>query len=164
MTTKAPKTRTHRYTSSSKAVLQEQENEVWTMFAKTYTRVPVLLGTVYGGRCKTCHVICCSAWSTWRQPLFRFYLDACWKFSEQSFSLKSACRLKHIISPLSCENIIILAFMVVQKSAPECGYFCTRIENEKRRFRQAARCKRSDSVWWLTGESDNQESCMVFAR
>ncbi len=41
------------------------------------------------------NVVCCSARSTWRQPLFRFYLDACWKFSEQSFSLESACRMKH---------------------------------------------------------------------
>ncbi len=91
----------------------------------------------------------------WRQTLFRFYLYASWKFSEQSFSLKSMFRMEHIFSSISCnKNNIILAFSVAQKSEFEYGYLFTRFSNWKRRFCQAALRAKRQRVWWLMGETD----------
>ncbi len=107
--------------------------------------VGAFLGTVARWLLWDSHFVCCSAQSTWWQTLFRFYLDACWKCSEQHFSLTTALRLKHIVSSLS---------FLVQKTGSKYGYFCIHIENEKRHFRQAVLCKRSDSDWCMTGKTD----------
>ncbi len=83
---------------------------------RMYTASGAFMGTVVTARC----ALGCSAQSTWRQTLFRFYLDGCWKFSEQHFSLMTAPRLKHIHSSLSCKKHHDFSFLV-------CPENCIRI-------------------------------------